>query len=117
MTMADDTQRRKPRRRRIILWVALPAVVVLGAVASWGIWHKYQSSSSFHVGTCFEVIEETYIKPAGGLREIGGRARVVSCDAPHGAKITRTAGHASDCAAEGAWLNSRQQTYCVTLSS
>ncbi|MFG1868449.1 hypothetical protein [Micromonospora arborensis] len=112
--MGDDTGRNKPRRRRIA-WLVVPAAVVVGVVVSFGVRHWYQQSGSFHVGTCFEVGNETSIVATGGLREVSGRAKVVGCEAAHDAEITRTTHDVSDCAADGAWLKSAGQTYCVTL--
>ncbi|TNH29933.1 hypothetical protein FHG89_10135 [Micromonospora orduensis] len=114
--MADDIERDKPRRRRIALWIALSAVAVIGAVAFYAVRHTYQSSGAFRVGTCFLVNDDTSISEAAGLREVSGRAKVVSCGTAHDAEITRTARHPSGCSPEGAWLNSRDQIYCVTVS-
>ncbi|MBG6069388.1 hypothetical protein [Micromonospora ureilytica] len=114
--MADDIEPGKPRRRGLALWVALSTVVVLGAGAFFGVRHMCQSFGAFRVGTCFLVDDGTSISEAGGLREVSGRAKVVGCGTAHGAEITRTARHPSDCGAEGAWLKSRDQIFCVTLS-
>ncbi|MEV4496245.1 hypothetical protein AB0J84_11130 [Micromonospora arborensis] len=113
--MGDDTGRNKPSRRRIA-WLVVPAaVVVIGVVVSFGVRHWHQQSGSFHVGTCFEVGKDTSIVATGGLREVSGRVKVVGCEAAHDAEITRTTRDVSDRAADGAWLKSGAQTYCVTL--
>ncbi len=113
--MASDTGHHQPRWRRIALWVAPPAVVVLGTVGFLGV-RQYQDSGVFHVGTCFQVSSDTGIVSAGGLRQLTGRAKVVDCGTAHDARITRMARTAADCTAEGAWLKSREQVYCVVLS-
>ncbi|MBM7493386.1 hypothetical protein JOD64_004608 [Micromonospora luteifusca] len=113
--MADDTGGDKPRRRRIAWSVVAAAVVVVGVVVSLGVRHGYQDSGPFHVGTCFQVGDDTSVVATGGLREVGGRAAVVDCETVHDAEITRATRDVSDCAADGAWLKSRGQIYCVTL--
>ncbi|MEU7800819.1 hypothetical protein AB0B10_16275 [Micromonospora arborensis] len=85
-------------------------------VVSFGVRHWYQQSAPFHVGTCFEMGDDTSIVATGGLREVSGRAKVVGCETAHDAEITRTTRDVSDCAADGAWLKSLGQTYCVTLT-
>jgi len=114
--MPDDMERDKPHWRRIAWWVVPPAVVVLGTVVFLGVVHEDQDSGQFHVGTCFQAVRDTGIVAADGLRQVTGRAKVVDCGAAHDAQITRTARLASDCAAEGVWLESRQQIYCVKVS-
>ncbi|GAA2219521.1 hypothetical protein ACFY2R_06720 [Micromonospora olivasterospora] len=115
--MGNHIEHDKARRRRIAWWITPPAVVVaLGVVAFLGVRHSYQDPGPFRVGTCFLAGDDTGIAEAGGLREVSGRAKVVGCGTAHSAEITRTARHPSDCRAEGAWLNSRGQIYCVTFS-
>ncbi|MFG1950134.1 hypothetical protein [Micromonospora sp. NPDC048830] len=116
MEVGRHIERDRARRRRIAWWIAPPAVVVLGLVAFLGVRFAYRDPGPFHVGTCFLVGGDTGIVEAGGLREVTGRAKAVGCETAHDAEITRTARHPSDCGAEGAWLKSRQQTYCVSLS-
>ncbi|MFI7609362.1 hypothetical protein ACIBTV_30210 [Micromonospora sp. NPDC049366] len=115
--MADDTRGNKPRLRRTV-WIVVPAVVVVvvvGVAVSLHVRHWYEHSAPFHVGTCFQVTDDTSIVATGGLREVSGRAKVVDCGTAHDAEITRTAHDASGCAADGAWLESIGQIYCVTL--
>jgi hypothetical protein len=113
--MPADTGHHKPRWRRVAWWVAPPAVVVLGTVGFLGV-RQFQDSGPFHVGTCFQVSSATSIVQAGGLRQVSGRAKPVDCGSAHDGHITRTARSASDCTVEGAWLDSREQVYCVVLS-
>ncbi|GGO25464.1 hypothetical protein [Micromonospora parathelypteridis] len=113
--MADDTGVNKPRRRRIAWLVALAAVLV-GVAVTFGVRNWDQHSGSFHVGTCFQVGDDTSIVATDGLREVSGRARVVGCETAHDAEIIRTARDVSECSADGAWLISLGQIYCVTLN-
>ncbi|MET8041528.1 hypothetical protein ABZU25_11735 [Micromonospora sp. NPDC005215] len=115
--MADDTGDNKARRRRIVWLVGSAAVVVAGAVLSICIDHRYQRSGVFQAGTCFQMNGETGIVTTDGLREVSGRVKVVDCGSAHDAEVTRTARHASDCAADGAWLKSLDQIRCVTFTT
>lgn len=111
--------RDKSLRRRVLSWL-VPAIVIAAVAAAvgavLGIRHELQSTDAFHVGTCFQAIDETNVVETSGLRELSGRAKVVSCGTQHDAEITRAVRQPSDCQAEGAWLNSREQTYCVRLA-
>jgi hypothetical protein len=112
----DEVERDKPRRRRIVLWLLLPALVVVGTVGLLGVVHRLQDPGPFHVGTCFQIGKEGGVVAADGLRKVVGRAKIVDCSAAHDARMTRKVRHASDCATEGASLKSRGYTYCVALS-
>jgi hypothetical protein len=111
--MANGMER-SPRRR--IAWWVVPVGLVFGAVAFLGTWHVYHDAGPFHVGSCFQMDGDTGVVPVGGLRQVSGRAKVVNCGTSHDAEITRTADDSSDCASDGAWLDSRGQLYCVGLS-
>jgi len=104
------------RIRRLVWWVAPPIVLVILALAGLRLLHVYQTGGVFHVGTCFQRDENTGVVAADGLREVTGRAKVVSCSDSHDGEITRAVNRSSDCAHEGAWLYSRSQTYCVVLT-
>ncbi|TQJ26074.1 hypothetical protein FBZ33_6454 [Micromonospora sp. A202] len=118
--MADDTGDNKARRRRA-LWLAGSSVVVLvvlaGAVLSLGAYHRRQRSGAFPAGTCFQVFGETGIATTDGLREVSGRVKVVNCASAHDAEVTRTVHRPSDCAADGAWLETLDQIRCVTFTT
>lgn len=107
---------RGKRRRRVVWWIVPAAVVVVVALACLGVRHELQSSGAFHVGTCFQITDNTGIVATGGLREVTGRAKVVNCGTTHDGEITRAVRNASDCTAEGAWLDSLEQIYCVRLA-
>jgi hypothetical protein len=114
--MADVTGGNKPRRRRIAWLVVSAAVVVAGAAVSFGVHLWHQNSAPFRAGTCFQVVDDTGIVATDGLREVSGRVKTVDCGTGHNAETTRTARHVADCAAEGAWLKSVGEIYCVTFT-
>ncbi|GAA1828509.1 hypothetical protein GCM10009682_54450 [Luedemannella flava] len=117
--MADGVER--ANSRRIIWWIAAGAalatvaVVAVGVIAFLGARGWGRQTGSFVVGTCFNTGDETGLIEADGLREVAGRAYIVDCGTDHDAELTRTAERASECAAEGAWLKSLDQIYCVRL--